>query len=137
MPPATAADLGLSRKDIHDARLLRDAEDADPGIVRRTLDEKLARGEEPTRAAVRRAAEAKLQRSVDRLKRIQESVRRLEAEKAPPLTPEQRAMQIKVFGTSGRPHDLGAHPRDRRAHRRATRSRGSRAAHPARTPPRH
>ena len=85
---ATAADLGLSRKDIHDARLLRDAEEADPGIVRRTLDEKLARGEEPTRSAVRRAAEAKLQRSVDRLKRVQESVRRLEAEKAPPLTPE-------------------------------------------------
>lgn len=99
MPPATAADLGLSRNDIHDARLLRDAEEADPGIVRRTLDEKLARGEEPTRSAVRRAAEEKLQRSVDRLKRIQESVRRLEAEKAPPLTPEQRAMQIKVFGT--------------------------------------
>ena len=97
--PATAADVGLTRKDIHDARLLRDAEEAEPGIIRRTLDEKLARGEEPTRAAVRRAAEAKLQRSVDRLKRVQESVRRLEAEKVPPLTPEERAMQIKVFGT--------------------------------------
>jgi hypothetical protein len=100
MPPATAADLGLSRKDIHDARLIRDAEEADPGIVRRTLDEKLARGEEPTRSAVRRAAEAKLQRSIDRLRRVQESVRRLEAEEVPPpLTPEQRAMQLKVFGT--------------------------------------
>ena len=99
MPPATATGLGLSRKDIHDARLIRDAEKAEPGIVRRTLDEKLARGEEPTRSAVRRAAEAKLQRSVDRLRRIQESVRRLEAEKAPPLTPEQRALQAKVFGT--------------------------------------
>ena len=96
---ATAAELGLTHKEIHDARLLRDAEDADPGIVRRTLDEKLSRGEEPTRSAVRRAAEAKLQRSVDRLRRIQESVRRLEAEKPPPLTPEQRSMQIKVFGT--------------------------------------
>jgi hypothetical protein len=97
--PATAADLGLSRKTIHDARLLRDAEDADPGIVRRTLDEKLARGEEPTRSAVRRAAEAKLQRSVDRFKRVQQSVRHLEAEKAPPLTPEERARQVEVFGT--------------------------------------
>ena len=97
--PATAADLGLSRKVIHDARLLRDAEDADPGIVRRTLDEKLARGEEPTRSAVRRAAEAKLQRSVDRFKRVQQSVRHLEAEKAPPLTPEERARQVEVFGT--------------------------------------
>jgi hypothetical protein len=98
--PATAADVGLSRKDIHDARLLRDAEEAEPGIVRRTLDEKLARGEEPTRSAVRRAAEAKLQRSIDRLRRVQESARRLEAEEVPPpLTPEQRAMQLKVFGT--------------------------------------
>jgi hypothetical protein len=49
MPPATAADLGLSRNDIHDSRLIRDAEEADPGIVRRTLDEKLARGEDPSR----------------------------------------------------------------------------------------
>ena len=95
----TVAGLGLRRDEIHDARLIRDAEQAEPGVVRRTLDEKLARGEEPTRSAVRKAAEAKLQRSVDRLRRIQESVRRLEAEKAPPLTAEQRALQVKVFGT--------------------------------------
>ena len=96
----TAADLGLRRDEIHDARLIRDAEQAEPGVVRRTLDEKLARGEEPTRSAVRKAAEAKLQRSVDRLKRIQESVRRIEAENVPPpLGPEERAKQLKVFGT--------------------------------------
>ena len=47
---ATAADLGLNRREIHEARLLRDAEAADPGLVRRTLDERLARGEEPMRA---------------------------------------------------------------------------------------
>ena len=97
--PATAADLGLRRDQIHDARLLRDAEAADPGIVRRTLDAKLARGEEPTRSAVRRAAEDRLQRSLDRLQRIQESVRRLEENRPPPLTPEMRARQIAVFGT--------------------------------------
>lgn len=34
---ATAADLGLTRKDIHEARQVRDAELADPGIVKRTL----------------------------------------------------------------------------------------------------
>lgn len=51
----SAADIGLSRKDIHEARLIRDAEQADPGIVRRALDEALAAGEEPTRAKVRRA----------------------------------------------------------------------------------
>ncbi|MCI5076824.1 hypothetical protein [Oricola sp.] len=50
----SAADIGLSRKAIHDARLIRDAEAADPGIVRRTLDEKLERGEEPNRAALRK-----------------------------------------------------------------------------------
>lgn len=54
---ATASELGLTRKAIYEARQLRDAEEADPGIVRRTLDAKLERGEEPTRSAVRRAAE--------------------------------------------------------------------------------
>lgn len=52
--PATSADLGLSRKDIHEARQLRDAETNDPGIVRRTLNERLERGEDPTRTAVRK-----------------------------------------------------------------------------------
>lgn len=52
-PPATAAELGLSRKDIYEARLVRDAEAAEPGIVRRTLDETLARGAEPTKTALR------------------------------------------------------------------------------------
>ena len=51
---ATAAELGLTHKEIHEARLIRDAEAVEPGIVRRTLDEKLARGEEPTRAALRK-----------------------------------------------------------------------------------
>ena len=95
----TASDLGLRRDQIHDARRIRDAEAAEPGLVRRTLDERLARGEEPTRSAVRRAAEDRLQRSLDRLQRVQESVKRLEEHRPPPLTPEQRARQIAVFGT--------------------------------------
>lgn len=97
--PATSANLGLRRDQIHDARLIRDAEAAEPGLVRRTLDERLARGEEPTRSAVRRAAEDRLQRSLDRLQRVQESVKRLEENRPPPLTPEMRAHQIAVFGT--------------------------------------
>ncbi len=52
--PATAADLGLRRDQIHEARQIRDAEVVDPGIVRRTLDERLEHGEEPTRAALRK-----------------------------------------------------------------------------------
>ncbi len=48
-------DLGLTRKQIHEARQIRDAEERDPGIVRRTLDERLEAGYEPTKAAVREA----------------------------------------------------------------------------------
>ena len=95
----TAADLGLRRDQIHDARLIRDAEVAEPGFVRRTLEDKLERGEAPTRSAVRRAAEDRLQRSLDRLQRVQESVGEIEATKPAPLTPEQQAIQIAVFGT--------------------------------------
>ena len=105
---ATAADLGLRRDQIHEARQLRDAEVADPGIVRRTLDERLARGEEPTRSAVRRAADERLQRSINRLRRTQESVLRLEETKAPALTPAERARQVAVFGT---PQDRAIHER--------------------------
>ncbi len=97
--PASAASLGLSRKDIYDARLIRDAERADPGLVRRTLDERLAQGEEPTRAALRRAAEARLDRALDRLRRAEENARRPQMEAAPPLSEAERARQIAVFGT--------------------------------------
>ena len=50
----SAADLGLRRDQIHEARLIRNAEANDPGVVRRTLDERLDRGEEPNRAALRK-----------------------------------------------------------------------------------
>lgn len=51
----TASDIGLSRKDIHEARQIRDAEEANPGVIRETLNERLGAGEEPTKAAVRKA----------------------------------------------------------------------------------
>ena len=47
-------EIGLTGKDIHEARLIRDAEQADPGIIRRTLDAALEAGHEPTRAAIKR-----------------------------------------------------------------------------------
>ena len=50
----SVSDLGLTRKEIHEARQIRDAEAADPGLVRRALDDRLERGEEPTRAALRK-----------------------------------------------------------------------------------
>jgi hypothetical protein len=44
-----------THKDIHEAREIRDAEEADPGIVRRTIDEQIDAGHEPTRTAIKRA----------------------------------------------------------------------------------
>lgn len=52
---STLAEAGLSAKLIHNARRLRDAEVADPGIVERTINAALKRGDEPTRAEVNRA----------------------------------------------------------------------------------
>lgn len=51
---ASAADIGLARKDIHEARQLRDAERENPGLIRRSLNAMIERGEEPTRAALKR-----------------------------------------------------------------------------------
>jgi hypothetical protein len=53
--PATASDLGISRKEIHEARQIRDAEVAEPGIARRALDARLAQGLEPNKASLREA----------------------------------------------------------------------------------
>ena len=89
----TAADLGLRRDEIHEARVIRDAEQADPGIVRRTLDEKLARGEEPTRAALRKMVVDAAMRGL----RPQRKPSRRNPLYVPP-TPEQAAWQ-HVTGT--------------------------------------
>lgn len=94
----TTTDMGLRRDEIHEARLVRDAEEAEPGIIRRALDEQIAEGKAPTRAAVRRATD-KVQRSVNRLKRAEESVRRFKGKKAPPVSAETKARQVEVFGT--------------------------------------
>jgi hypothetical protein len=42
--PATAADLGIRRDEIHEARQFRDAERADPGIIDRTISGMIERG---------------------------------------------------------------------------------------------
>lgn len=55
-------DIGIAPKEVHEGREIRDAEQDDPGIVRRTLDEALEQGEEPTRAKVKRAVKAKSKR---------------------------------------------------------------------------
>jgi hypothetical protein len=65
---ATAADLGIRRDEIHEARKLRDAEAASPGIIQRTINEMVEQGEEPTSAALRRKIADKPipQRTMDR-----------------------------------------------------------------------
>lgn len=62
--PATADELGLSRKQVHEARIVRDAERNDPGIVHRTIEERLAQELEPNKAALREAVIAAAQRGL-------------------------------------------------------------------------
>lgn len=52
---ATVADIGLTHKDIHEARIIRDAETEEPGIVQHTIDDAIDAGEEPSKALVNRA----------------------------------------------------------------------------------
>lgn len=58
-PAPSAEDLGLSRKEIHEARQLRDAEIAEPGVIERTVNERVEQGQEPTKAAIRAVAKKK------------------------------------------------------------------------------
>lgn len=51
----TAEGAGLSRKIVHDARRVRNAEQAKPGVVAETVEKALADGKEPTRAMVNAA----------------------------------------------------------------------------------
>lgn len=52
--PATAAEIGVDPKDIHNGRKLKAAEDADPGVIERSIGELVEAGEEPTKAALAR-----------------------------------------------------------------------------------
>jgi hypothetical protein len=91
---ASAADLGLRRDEIHEARRLRDAEAADPGRTERALREIVSRGEEPTKAKLRRAvlgADATAEPERD----VSDSEARLRRELAK-LTPE--ALIDEVIG---------------------------------------
>jgi len=50
----TADELGFTRRAIMEARQIRDAEAKDPGIVERTVNAAIERGDEPTRAELKR-----------------------------------------------------------------------------------
>jgi hypothetical protein len=53
----TVTDIGLTSKQVHEARKMRDAEKADPGMIRKIVNAKLEVGQEPTRADVKRAVQ--------------------------------------------------------------------------------
>lgn len=55
--PPSAADIGLSRKEIHEARTLRDAEIKQPGVIEKAVSERIESGQEPTKAAIKKAAQ--------------------------------------------------------------------------------
>lgn len=52
---ARANDLGISHKEVHEARQIRNIERDDPGAYERVTNEIVERGEEPTKASVRKA----------------------------------------------------------------------------------
>lgn len=60
---STAAEAGIKSSEIHEARIIRDAEEAEPGIIRRALDQMIEAGEPPERAKINRIAKAKSKRT--------------------------------------------------------------------------
>jgi len=61
----TTADIGLSRKEIHEARILRDAEKAQPGAIEKAVEDRVRSGQEPTKAAIKKAAHKATGRKVN------------------------------------------------------------------------
>lgn len=103
VPPGnkpTVEEIGLTRKQIHEARQIRDAEKAEPGIIRRALDERLRRGEEPTKAALRHEVEQRLGRAVSGLRQAERELAEAErAPKAAPLSDAEIERNRRIFGT--------------------------------------
>lgn len=72
------SDVGLTEKQLHQARQLRDAEKAEPGVIKRLLHEELEAGREPSLAKVRRKLRPmmpKLDPQVDALMSLEGAVR--------------------------------------------------------------
>jgi hypothetical protein len=75
----SAADIGLTRKDIHEARKIRDAEKADPGLAARALDAMVDACQEPTRAALRRSVLAAVDDAASRPRREKNPLHKIDA----------------------------------------------------------
>ncbi len=76
---ATAADLGLRRDEIHEARQIRDAEKASPGLAERALNQMLEAGQEPTKAALRKSVIAAVEDAAVRPKKEKNPLHRKDA----------------------------------------------------------
>lgn len=61
----TTAELGIEPHDIMDGRRLNRAEETEPGITRRILEEQLIKGHEPTRAQLRREVVAVVEQALN------------------------------------------------------------------------
>jgi hypothetical protein len=83
IPPIT--DIGLTSKQIHEARQVRDAEKREPGVIKNTLDAKLKAGKEPTRADVKRATKQKRATKSPSKETLKTGVARAGPEKKPTL----------------------------------------------------
>ncbi|CDX49184.1 MT-A70 family protein [Mesorhizobium plurifarium] len=91
----TAKQAGLTRKEIHDARQMRSAIARNPAIVREALDDILESGDEPTRAALKRAiapAVKTLRTEEQTAKKERRAVREVE------LAAKQTALPAKKYG---------------------------------------
>ena len=88
--PPTVTDIGLTSKQVHEARIVRDADKAKPGIVRQVVEEKLKANEEPTRADVKRAVSPKGPKSAQHKHRN------------PEITPEKEQALAKAVLDQGK-----------------------------------
>ena len=107
----TQAELGVDPRQISRARRTRDAERADPDIIRRTVDAAVREGRAPTRAGVGRAIERASGRAAP--------TRATRAPAAPEPTPEPRA---PAPAPPARPTPSGTRPRNQQAIERERRA---------------
>lgn len=92
---ATAAEIGMTSKEVMDAREIRDAIKANPGIVKEVLGEIIARGDEPTRAALKKAI-APTVKAIRAEAQAEKKERRAERETT--LAGKIRALPSEKFG---------------------------------------
>jgi hypothetical protein len=106
MSPAKIAEVaGLSKKQIHEARRIRDAEKAQPGAVEQALNERLAKGEEPTRAALKRDLHGTARQAKETAR---EEAQKVQKETLDQLRPDTRAARDRAA-------DFAAGPKANRA----------------------